>query len=214
MNVEFQFFNGFAITQKQKSIKSMHEEIKRVSPNLKVLEVSTKSLQPLGVKLSAFNLKYYDEYLEKEFPIENIFQSSKVFEMGGPYRELLYVHPKDAKRDEKLKNSGMMTHFEYNHQKWELEPKSLFYDWIYMKSVSQDQGLVEQLVNYDAFTDIEFNHKKSFNCQARAAAIFVSLYKNKMLDKALQDKNFLKAAYGLKMDDAFDQLSIDGLIEE
>ncbi len=214
IDIEFEFFNGFAITQKQKSIKSMHKEIKRISSNLNVLEVSTKSLQSLGVQLSAFNLKFYDEYVGKEFPIENIFQSSKAFEMGGPYRELLYVHPKDAKRDEKLKTSGKMTHFEFNDQKWGLEPKSFFYDWIYIKSVSQNKDLIKQLIEYNAFTDIEFNHKKSFNCQARSAAIFVSLYKNKLLDKVLQDKSILEAAYGNKKGDSFGQLSIDGLIEE
>lgn len=213
IEVEFEFFNGFAITQKQKSIKSMHKKLESIDPNLRVLEVSTKSLVPLGVKLSAFNLKFYDEERGKEFPIENVFQSSKVFEKGGPYRELLYVHPKDAKRDDKIKSSGKMTHFEFQNQKWNLEPKSIFYDWIYIKSVSRNIDLVKQIINYNAFTDIEFNHKKSFNCQARAAAIFVSLYKNKTLEDALSNKSVFEKAYGHTIDADCGQLSIDKLID-
>ncbi|MFW6017154.1 MAG: DarT1-associated NADAR antitoxin family protein [bacterium] len=33
------------------------------------------------------------------------------------------------------------------------------------------------LMEYDAFTDIEFNPKKSYNCQARSAALYVTLKK-------------------------------------
>jgi hypothetical protein len=212
--IEFKYFTGFAITQKQKSIKSMHDEITKRFPDLDVLEVSTKSLQPIGVKLSAFKLMYYDENTRKEYPIENVFQSSKVFEGGGPYRELLYVPPKDAKRSEKLRQSGQMTHFEHNNQKWGLEPKSLFYDWIYMKAVSQKYDMVKEIINYNAFTDIEFNHKKSLNCQARSAAIFVSLYNNNLLESALQDINVLKSAYGYKGGRENLQLSIDTLFDD
>ena len=50
----------------------------------------------LGVKLSAFNLKL------NGYTLENIFQSSKVFSNGGPYRDLMNVAPKEAKRDGRL----------------------------------------------------------------------------------------------------------------
>ena len=59
--IEFEYFTGFAISQKQKSINSMHASILRADSSLKVLEVSTKSTNPLGVALSAFNLKFLDE---------------------------------------------------------------------------------------------------------------------------------------------------------
>jgi hypothetical protein len=205
--VEFEYHNGFAITQKQKSIKSMHKQINLIDPTLRVLEVSTKSPQPVGVNLSAFNLNFYDEELMKEFPIENVFQSSKVFEHGGPYRDLLYVHPKEAKRDVRLKSSGNLTHFESNVQKWELEPKSMFYDWIYIKSLMRNQLLVDEIIDYNAFTDIEFNQSKSFNCQARSAAIFVSLYKSNNLDNVVNDKNLFVKIYG-KPAERFNQITL------
>jgi hypothetical protein len=101
IEVEFEYFNGFAVSQKQKSIRSMHENVNKMDKSLQILEVSTKSTNPTGVALSAFNLKFYEINTDKEYPLENIFQSSKVFERGGPYRDLLNVHPKDAKRDER-----------------------------------------------------------------------------------------------------------------
>ena len=55
---EFTYYNGFAISQKQKSIGSLHENIKKIDDKLNILEVSTKSTEPLGVKLSAFNLVF------------------------------------------------------------------------------------------------------------------------------------------------------------
>src|SRR5690554_6622034 len=118
---EFTYYNGFAISQKQKSIESLHGCIKKHNPDLNVLEVSTKSSNPLGVKLSAFTIKFFDEENDEEYPLENIFQSSKVFENGGPYKDLLHKLPKDAKRDERLKTSGKLKCFYYNNRTWGIE---------------------------------------------------------------------------------------------
>lgn len=192
---EFTYYNGFAISQKQKSIESMHENIKKIDDKLNILEVSTKSTEPIGVQLSAFNLKFLDKLKSKEYPLENIFQSSKVFEHGGPYRDLLSLHPKDAKRDERLTTSGNLIYFNFNDIIWELNPKTMFYDWIYIKALSRNKQLSYEILKYDAFTDIEFNHKKSVNCQARAAAIFVSLSKLGIVEEFLNDKNKFRSIY-------------------
>lgn len=191
--IEFKYYNGFSVSQKQKSIEALHESIKQINKDLRIMEISTKSNSPIGVGLSAFNLKFFDEKLGKEFPLENIFQSSKVFESGGPFRDLLNKHPKDAKRDERLKTSGNLKHFYYDNEIWELDPKSMFYDWIYIKSLYRNSVLSRKVLEYDAFTDIEFNQEKSINCQARSAAIFVSLSKNGMLEKVINNKEeFIK----------------------
>lgn len=42
------------------------------------------------------------------------------------------------------------------------------------------------------FTDIEFNPKKSLNCQARSAAIFVSLERSGLLQQALSSPAHFK----------------------
>ena len=54
--IEFQFYNGFSETQKRKSIESLHSAFMCKSPTGKVLEISTKSTDPIGVALSAFHL--------------------------------------------------------------------------------------------------------------------------------------------------------------
>ena len=56
-----------------------------------------------------------------------------------------------------------------------LNPKTVFYNWLYINAVLENPLLAAELLKYNAFTDIEFNPKKSINCQAKAAALFVAL---------------------------------------
>lgn len=160
--VNFEWMPGLSAAQKKRSMANMHRAI-----NGKALEVSTKSDKEIGVKLSAFNLRL------NGVPLENIFQSSKCFAAGGPYKDLLAVSPKEAKRDERLKNSGLLKSFEFENESWDLEPKTAFYDYIYVRAVKESVPLEElkQILEYDYFTDIEFNHAKSLNTQARSISI-------------------------------------------
>lgn len=208
IEVEFKYYNGFAISQKQKTILSLHESIKKIDKSLNILEISSKSDNPIGIALSAFNLLFFDEVTGKEYPVENIFQSSKVFERGGPYRDLLYVHPRDAKKDERLKNSGRLQYFIYNNIIWELEPKTMFYDWIYICSLYRNIDLSRRVMNYNTFTDIEFNQKKSVNCQARSAAIFVSMSRKGILEEFINDREKFKNMYAENKKDVV-QMSLD-----
>ena len=166
-NFEFEWFGGFALSQKQKCITAFHHSIKTANNSAIPLEISTKGSDKLGVKLSAFNLKL------NGYPFENVFQSSKVFEHGGAYSDLLTVSPKEAKRDERLKNSGKLIGFHYDGQDFPLEPKTVFYDYIYLCAVRETltQDEIQQIRNYTHFTDIEFNPQKSINTQAKAVAI-------------------------------------------
>jgi hypothetical protein len=106
---------------------------------------------------------------KKEFSVETAFQSSKVFENGGPYIDLLEGTSKAAKKDIRLKTSGKLTQFKFFNRNWELEPKTLFYDWLYINALSLNEGLKNEIINYTAFSDIEFNPEKSINCQAKSA---------------------------------------------
>ena len=56
-NTEFVYYSGFAEVQKYKCIQSLHAAFKVAHPSIRVLEVSTKSEDPTGVALSAFNLR-------------------------------------------------------------------------------------------------------------------------------------------------------------
>ena len=56
-----------------------------------------------------------------------------------------------------------------------LNPKTIFYDWLYINAVLENPLLAAELLKYNAFKDIEFNPEKSINCQAKAAVLFVAL---------------------------------------
>ena len=71
-------------------------------------------------------------------------------------------------------------------------PKTFFYDWLYVNAVSQNKELLSKLSEYTAFTDIAFNPEKSINCQARSAAICVSLLKKGLLATVLENKETFK----------------------
>ncbi len=133
----------------------------------KPLEISTKSKETIGRKLSAFNLKI------NNYTLENIFQSAKVFEHGGPYLDLLGVPPKEAKRDERLHSSGSLKAFRYQNEDFPLIPQTAFYDFIYITAVKKSFAIdeINAVSGYSYFTDIEFNPAKSINTQARAAAM-------------------------------------------
>lgn len=195
VNIDFTFYSGFSITQKQKSFQELHRKFLVVYPNHNILEVSSKSDTALGVKLSAFNLPVKTSI--REFTVETAFQSSKVFEFGGPYIDLLDKTSREAKKDERLRNSGKLISFEYFGKVYPLEPKDYFYNWLYLNSLNCNKSLIGELMNYTAFTDIEFNPDKSINCQAKAVALYVSLLKKGLLDEALNSQNeFLRIVYG------------------
>ena len=168
----FERFSSFALSQKQKSIESLHRAILRADADARPLEISTKSKETIGINLSAFNLRL------NNYTLENIFQSAKVFANGGPYPDLLNVPPKDAKRDERLHNSGNLKAFRYQNEDFPLIPKTVFYDFIYIAAVrnSFTADEIREISNYNYFTDIEFNPAKSINTQARAAAMIRLLH--------------------------------------
>ena len=183
MTLDFDWNSGFAKVQKQKNITAMHNEFLRRKPDKKILEISIKSMQEYGNDLSAFFLQKYVPELGKKVPVECVFQSAKTFQKGGPYKDILEVSPREAKRDGRLVTSGMLTGFTFENRVYPLEPKTIYYDYIYINALLENEKLVEEILKYDAFTDIEFNPSKSINCQAKAAACFVGLYRAGLVEK-------------------------------
>ena len=184
-DVEFNWHPGMSKTQKQKSIAALHEAA--IAQNINpILEISSKSESELGVKLSAFNLMITTKKQKKSFSVESAFQSSKVFENAGPYIDLLEGTSRQAKKDIRLKESGNLVKFQFFSKEFPLRPRTLFYDWLYINALQQNKNLSDQVIVYRGFTDIEFNPKKSINCQAYSAALYVSLIKNGVIREALE----------------------------
>ena len=185
-NITFDWHMGMSAVVKQRSMLSLHEKAKEQGYN-SILEASSKSQQQLGIQLSAFILKNDEGY-----SVENLFQSSKVFQSDQQFLDLLSVSPREAKRDIRLRNSGEMIKFCFNGLDFPLEPKSLFYDWLYTKTLfktNRNLKLKEDFINsnFNAFSDIEFNPKKSFSCQARTLALCLSLYRNKSINDFIEN---------------------------
>ncbi len=190
-DVEFKWFPGMAKSQKQKSIDSLHKEAERIGIT-PILEISSKSEDDLGVKLSAFNLNIKTKIHKRVFSVESAFQGSKVFQNGGPYVDLLDKTSREAKKDVRLKQSGKLVKFHFYNQDFSLKPRTLFYDWLFINALSQNETLAKEILKYSGFTDIEFNPKKSINCQAYSAALYVSLSFSLLLDDSLKSsENFL-----------------------
>jgi hypothetical protein len=183
--VDFTYHSGFAVVQKQKSIDSLHNAITEKLGFKNILEISSKSRDDLGIALSAFNLMITTKKLSKTFSVECAFQSSKVFEGNVQYLDLLDKTSREAKKDTRLKESGNVIGFNFYNQFWETTPLTAFYDWLYINALNSKPEYHEQLLKYEAFTDIEFNPQKSINCQAKSVALFCALYKRNLLEDAL-----------------------------
>ena len=196
VNVDFQFYSGFSDKQKRLSINSLHAAFLNLLPERSVLEISTKSENPLGVKLSAFNLPVKIPDSDKFTVLESAYQGSKVFEGDKVFSDLMYQSPRNAKKDPRIKNSGKLIGFQFGENKFPLKPINLFYNWLYITALAAQTELAEEILNYDAFTDIEFNPQKSVSTQSMAAAVFVSLNRAGLIHSALETKeNFLKIVY-------------------
>ena len=186
--IDFRFYTGFSISQKQKSIESLHAEAGKLGIT-KILEVSTKSKEELGVRLSAFILTAMTKKYGFEFTVERAFQASKVFEGGGPFRDLLEMTSSQAKTDPRLKTSGNLIGFRFCNYSFNKEPPTFFYDWLYINTLLENSELIESVSKYHAFSDIEFNQDKSINCQAYSLALFNSLRSNGSRIDELRDPN-------------------------
>jgi hypothetical protein len=171
--IDFEWFPGFSITQKRKSIRSLHQAfLNKNSISGKILEVSTKSENPLGVKLSAFRLSSFATS-NTSMTVEEAYQKGKRFSDG-------YLPDEDSDiRQIKAENRNhQITGFKFANMEFPTHPESMFYDYIYWRFLYENPNLVQELIEgqYMAFSDIEFNPNRSISSQARSVAIFVSLY--------------------------------------
>lgn len=194
-HTEFVWVPGLSKVQKQKSTKSLHGSFRARHPGKRILEISGKSPDELGVRLSAFNLPFTLTD-GRTVSVECAYQAGKVLDTGGPYTDLLEKTSREAKTDSRLK-CGSIIAFELEGRHFPNRPINAFYDWLYLSALVQNPELTERLLEFDAFTDIVFNPAKSANCQARAAALFVGLSRAGKLEAAMRGPEaFWAVVYG------------------
>jgi hypothetical protein len=191
VQIEFKWNPGMAISQKRKNIRALHDAA-RIKGYIRVLEISSKSENEIGRRLSAFSLRLQTLKRESVF-LESAYQASKVFKYGGPYRDILSMGPREAKKDPRIRNSGDLVRFEFDDGSYPLSPKNAFYDWLYLRALSPRYEWIREKIQFDGFTDIEFNPKKSINCQARAFAEFISLSKRETLERAVGSFEYFRS---------------------
>jgi hypothetical protein len=143
----------------------------------------------VGQKLSAFHLKI--KVGDKQATVECVYQGSKVFERGGPYADLYWKTSREAKRDQRLRESGKLIGFKFDGETYPTSPATVFYDWLYFNALYPHREWLKRRTEWAGFTDIEFNPERSLNCQARSFAAFIALQKRNQLDKAVSSfQNF------------------------
>ena len=182
--VEFVWHPGMSKSQKQKSIRSLHEVAAKTIGIRRILEISSKSEDEIGVRLSAFNLRVQLTNVVSA-SVEALFQGSKVFSNGGPFTDIYLKDSREAKKDERLRASGQLIGFRCDNRDWPLYPQTVFYDWLYLSALRQNSALAAKVLEYDGFSDIEFNPQKSINCQAASAALYKALVGRGLFDVAM-----------------------------
>jgi len=192
ISLQFKWHSGFAPSQKRKSMHELHDAAREIGLE-KILEVSTKSEHELGQRLSAFRLDVSLSGITSK--IECIYQGSKTFEKGGPFPELTKVRPIEAKRFFKDKNLGNITHFEFENKRYENLPFHAFYDWLFLRALSDKENveyLSKNLPKIDGFSDIEFNPSRSINTQARSMAIIKTLIARDEIHDCANDFDYFR----------------------
>ena len=228
--INFAFYSGFAPIQKIKSRDSMHKSILKQEPNAKILEVSTKSDDEFGKKLSAFNLMIDNR------PFECAFQESKRFKISDSiitnieldtkgngkismdisdrlvrendayYLEPISDNPRELKSllkaFMKANKRAKLSHFVYKGEIFEINAgvansESYFYDFLYFRALRENfsKSEIRQILQYSIFTDIEFNHKVSINCQARSCALYHYALLNDKVDFYVESREKFKGLY-------------------
>lgn len=179
--VTFPYRSGRDAESRSENSRSLIASIEKLAPKASVLEVSTSSNRSLGVRLSALNLLVTSNWGTNT--VERTFQASKIFEHGGPFLEILRSdgNPKSLA---KLSNSGRLIGFRGpDGIEFKADGTSTFYDRIYLSALIQNPKLLEELVNFDIFTDLRFPKRvlgfapnQPINTQARSCAIAKSLF--------------------------------------
>ena len=118
--IDFEWHPGMTLGQKQKSVVSLHTSAHQALGVKNILEISTKSSNPIGSALSAFNLMMNVPDLKRPTCVECVYQGSKVFEMGGPFIDIFQMTALEAKKDSRLSTSGHLVGFSFSSIDWVL----------------------------------------------------------------------------------------------
>lgn len=182
----------FGDDRPQKNVAARHGAIAKSDPPVKVLEISRTSSQPLGVSLSTLDLRM--DLGGTWCTVESVFQASQVFAGGvGPFPNLCSQDASDVALfvDDEVGESPVVA-FEHAGERWAAHARTAFFFNLYLKALRDNPGLAEGLMEYDAFADAGFAPWNRTVGPAAAAAFYVSLRRQGVLEWAMKSQeNFL-----------------------
>lgn len=190
---QFEWLKGLNPAVRQENSGRLKDAVCHDLGIARVLEVSTKSDLLLGVKLSAFSLKLPERFGSPN--LESAYQGSKVFvdsngEEVRPPEWVCASEPHIAKRYIRDRfATSQVAGFDFNGRFWAASPSCLFYDYLFFEAVQTKSAEFQEILDFQAFVDIEsaknhlgFQQGKPFNTQARSAAIYSTIVKNRLID--------------------------------
>ena len=213
-NIEFEWFPGQSTARKQLTIDSLHNAASQLR-KCTVLEVSTKSSNPLGIALSAFRLTIRSGSDDAPLLLEAAYQGSKILSETGHLTHLYqYQSGRDIKNYVNSKSHEQLIGFQFEDHRWPLAPATAFYDWLYVTAVHQtfinEPEAHDRLCDFDAFSDIEYNPRRKINSQARACALYVALSANHLLQQAIETpQSFLRTLQDFKYGERATQAALE-----
>lgn len=195
--MQFDYFQGFALSQKRKCQIGLHQNFLLAYPQIKVLETTRASLHSLGAALSAQNLKKHTKL--GITTAENAFLASRIYgehDERGPFPEFLFLSAGECKRLVVEQSHGLIARY-YRFDGLDFYAPdhyiSLFYNFVYLNALCEEENkaVADRLLasDYSAFTDLA---TVSLNHQARACAIFVSLARNRLIDQVREYDSYLR----------------------
>lgn len=218
--IEFEWCSGMSWQQRQKSSLSMLHVLEDLG--YVPAEISRRSVDlDFGVQLSAFNLKLNAVSVENIFQAYKLFNDGGPYLdllhvdpkrarndcriQTHESKKPCLTHDIEYKNKQFFDDESICVYcqnrlnrhligFTSGKVSWETEPKSMFYDAVYIAALLQNPSQSNRLIEYNAFTDIEFNQKIEyskekgpFNCQARSCAIFTTLKNADYTDEQIAD---------------------------
>lgn len=162
--ISFKWEPGMSTSQSRKSCVRFHEALD-FHLDLHALDISSASTEELGVELSAFNL------VLRGYRLESLYQGSKVYSKSGESQHLYNADSLTAKKYAKSNDVGKLVSFRLFDTEYPLEPKTVFYDYIYLLAICENYSEDLDLSAYNCFTDVQATIDVDA-CQARSVCLY------------------------------------------
>ena len=217
--VEFKWEPGLSKSQRKKSSDNLHREAGSLGIANNILECSSANPTKLGFTMSAYNLPFYTN---SNMSVESAYQGSKTFRNDETLevtwmKHVYNLESKASKRaltEMETSNKHSFIGFTLCEKEdfWaipeDIPTRYIFYTYIYVKSLQHllktKPEYLEELLEYDGFTDIMLRWHGGVvtSCQAAAVAMTIGMYKANKLDEIMDSREkFIEvySKYGLEV---------------